>query len=544
MTETWDKRVNHYLIPFFLSILALSYHLYFFRYWEFDPLDEGYLVYGGKIVLEGKILYRDFFTMYSPGFFYLPALLYKIFGLSLVPTRVMLVFFLTATSIVAWYISFSLTRSRLFSFIPSLLITFYGGMHYTIFFGYHRTFFGLLALIPLIDVNLMSRKRLITLSFLSALSLLFSSEVGTSALIGILSFLCLYHLLSLHAGPISLTQRWKLLIQDILCFAIGISVFLIPVLLYFASQSALNEMLYDLFVYPVKVHRLTMGLPYPGITFGLSQGLLFYLLRGGFTYYLSFLVYPTTLVILLRRVYKQKEFAHDVLFLSSLLVYGIVLFQSALVRSDFAHLIFCLSPVYILGTYLINMSRERIIKFKGVSFCGDALITLLLFLVSITPVIGELANLKINDPREGKQFLSLPRGQVYVEHQWVDSLNQLAEFFEKNGREGESIFVVPYVPLIYFLFNRENPTKYNLLFMVGEDNDRQQKEIIEKLKRSKPRFVIYSHVHLVDGKWVEDSLDGKRFGDYADLLKRYIEEHYRLEKGPTFFQVWKLLPLR
>jgi hypothetical protein len=78
--------------------------------------------------------------------------------------------------------------------------------------------------------------------------------------------------------------------------------------------------------------------------------------------------------------------------------------------------------------------------------------------------------------------------------------------------------------------------------MMGEDNDLQQKEIIEVLEQSKPRFIIFSHMRLVDGKWVEELFYGRKFEDYAGLLKKYIQAHYQPEEWPTLFQVWKLRP--
>src|SRR4029434_508065 len=46
----------------------------------FFALPHGKIVVGAERILEGEIPYRDFWTMYAPGQFYLLALMFKIFG--------------------------------------------------------------------------------------------------------------------------------------------------------------------------------------------------------------------------------------------------------------------------------------------------------------------------------------------------------------------------------------------------------------------------------------------------------------------------------
>ena len=45
-----------------------------------DAYDEGLIAYGAARVLRGDIPYRDFWTAYGPGQFYVVAALFKLFG--------------------------------------------------------------------------------------------------------------------------------------------------------------------------------------------------------------------------------------------------------------------------------------------------------------------------------------------------------------------------------------------------------------------------------------------------------------------------------
>jgi hypothetical protein len=59
------------------------------RYWV-DLTDEGYFLYLASRVYQGDLPYRDFDTYYTPGVFYLYAAAFKLFGVSIVPVRVLM----------------------------------------------------------------------------------------------------------------------------------------------------------------------------------------------------------------------------------------------------------------------------------------------------------------------------------------------------------------------------------------------------------------------------------------------------------------------
>ena len=59
------------------------------RYW-IDVVDEGYFLDLSNRVLHGALPYRDFSTYYTPGVFYLFALVFKLLGTSILPVRVLM----------------------------------------------------------------------------------------------------------------------------------------------------------------------------------------------------------------------------------------------------------------------------------------------------------------------------------------------------------------------------------------------------------------------------------------------------------------------
>lgn len=68
--------------------MAFIFLLYMMRYGIF-PYDDGVLLYGAERILAGNIPYKDFYLVYTPGNLYLLALVFKIFGPSMMIERIL-----------------------------------------------------------------------------------------------------------------------------------------------------------------------------------------------------------------------------------------------------------------------------------------------------------------------------------------------------------------------------------------------------------------------------------------------------------------------
>src|SRR6184192_4776565 len=79
-------------IALFIFLSSLGYLLLFRRYTTMEP-DEGIVLQGAQRILRGEVLYRDFFSFFTPGSYYFLALIFKIFGSSIIVARTTLVMF-------------------------------------------------------------------------------------------------------------------------------------------------------------------------------------------------------------------------------------------------------------------------------------------------------------------------------------------------------------------------------------------------------------------------------------------------------------------
>ena len=73
-------------LPLLIFILSLAYLCLFLRFTTMEP-DEGIVLRGAERILSGQLPYRDFFSFYTPGSFYLLAWLFRLFGDSFIVAR-------------------------------------------------------------------------------------------------------------------------------------------------------------------------------------------------------------------------------------------------------------------------------------------------------------------------------------------------------------------------------------------------------------------------------------------------------------------------
>src|SRR5437899_1314572 len=88
-------------IALFIFLSSLGYLLLFRRYTTMEP-DEGIVLQGAQRILRGQVVYRDFFSYFTPGSYYWLAFLFKIFGSSFTLARTVLAVIGAGFSVVSY----------------------------------------------------------------------------------------------------------------------------------------------------------------------------------------------------------------------------------------------------------------------------------------------------------------------------------------------------------------------------------------------------------------------------------------------------------
>ena len=106
-----------------VALFAIAWVWPFFSYCFLGGQDEGIILQGSARILRGEIPYRDFFSFYTPGSYYLYAGLFKVFGISLLVARGMLLAYAALFSLLTYLLA-RRACSRLASLFAASLIAF------------------------------------------------------------------------------------------------------------------------------------------------------------------------------------------------------------------------------------------------------------------------------------------------------------------------------------------------------------------------------------------------------------------------------------
>lgn len=153
----------------------------------------------------------------------------------------------------------------------------------------------------------------------------------------------------------------------------------------------------------------------------------------------------------------------------------------------------------------------------------------ILFLILIV-LLGTRCVQKTNLIRSFKnqnQYLALDKARIYVGNpfDWIYTVTNTTRYLEKHMGTGESVFVLPYDPLYYFLLDRHSPTRQLAIVRFADIPPVQEQSIVAELEKTRPRWVILSNRSAVDNKGT-----GHLGVTYGLLVDQYIRENYTLQK--------------
>jgi hypothetical protein len=153
-----------------------------------------------------------------------------------------------------------------------------------------------------------------------------------------------------------------------------------------------------------------------------------------------------------------------------LLFCSAALVASTYPRPDLMHLAWVAPVPYVLGTALFALAMPRWAQIAAVLTTMFGATLLLLHLATTL----------------GGVDLATPIGQVRASPDTVEPVRNLLE----RVKPGDSVFVYPYKPLLYFLTQTKNPTRYSYL-QPGLMTDQDEQSALADLRRSPPQWMLY-----------------------------------------------------
>jgi len=512
-----------------LLAAALQYWLWFFRR-STNLLDEGSTAAQALRILNGELIYRDFFTVVTPGSYYTVAWLFDIFGERLMVLRwtalvmgllIVLVTLLVARRVMAWP----------FAAGAALMTTVWGWFLVTPnFYSLQAALLALIALwcyLRYVDLGgtrfhptTPSPRRggpgwIVMAGVVTGLTALVKQNVGAYAAVALVATIWMSRLFDAEA-------RWRDRLRTTAFFITGIGIAMLPALLLLILAGA-GPYLYESWVfYPLAHYPERFALPYPAFFQPLPEhGIFERWVR--FVIFLPVIVYPLTAIAILRA--RQRH------ALLAIALMGVLLLLQSWPRADVAHILFGLQPTFILFGYLLYRSAAAVsgdAQARAVGYGFGRGIATAVMLVPIALVLWkgyqrtdwEYANYVAHVRSDrGAGITTLP-----IEANRIDFVTR---YIIEHTDPGDPVFVVPWATGFYFLTDRVNPTRTD--FLLFEDPELYPC-LLSRLEQHPPKYVIYGYT------W---DVDGKRFRDYAAPIDQYIRSRYAIESGVDGYEIWR-----
>lgn len=449
-----EKSLREWGVALTIGVLSCLYLMAFRRVTTLNT-DEGISLQAAQRILHGQVPYRDFFSFVTPGSYYWTALLFKVFGNSMLVARTALVVYGGVFSLLTYLLARRVC-SRRHAALGACLLTVTGLPYYFVaFHNWDSTLWTCLALYCAVRfLEGPNWSWAFSLGSFTSLTCLFEQSKGGGLMLGLtVGFL----FLSYTFGGRDLFTRRRLA-----ALALGLLLPLLVTLAYFESQHSLGLMLAD-WLWPLKHYSSVNRVPYgflplsPSEWHTLHSGSPLWQLFAFFVLSPAFLVpvLPVLAVVVLgcrlfamraRRIWDRAN-AYYVFVCSCI---GGLLLSLLVARPGLSHMMF-LAPVFYVvlcwvfegrafGGAFLPATRRLIIAYVLLSFSGFGLALLL-------------------NAANAHHPLQTRRGTLRTGDQ-----DAVVAYVQAHVPTGAKIFVYPYQPLYYYLTGSDNPTSYDFLF--------------------------------------------------------------------------------
>jgi 4-amino-4-deoxy-L-arabinose transferase-like glycosyltransferase len=472
--------------------------------------DEGIYLDAAQRILHGQKPYVDFFGYMAPGSFWVEALSLRLFGETVAAGRLpVLLYFAAQCALLYWLVA------RLTSVGPAVLAVFlyfsFQTADLTLLTAQHRwdsSALSLAAIATGLEGQLQRRKGWFVASgALIVLSVIFTPSVGLVAVIT-LSWLVLKRELRFAIAPylIGATLMGGVLIAAL--YANGILFALAAQLSWLSKNySGVNVMPYGAIIGGYRA--LLEG---SGAEFVLRASIIFCIALPAILPVLSvvaclFLVWRH----MSRHVSRPEKGAPEVrdsfIYLTAC---SCALVFSTYPRPDVIHLAYIAPLPYALGAVAC------------VFLLGSgARLALTIFLSLFAAIFFWNTSRAVLHTTS----IATPAGIVRVspaEQPYVESLLV-------SVKPGDSLFVYPYRPLLYFLTAGNNPTRYSYL-MPGMMTAIDEQSALTDLRRSPPEWLLFADLPLSEYLRVFPGADSKRL--HLAGLEQWIRQNYSDATSP------------
>lgn len=534
--ERWSDRMA---LAALLAI-GLAYHLCLIGE-GVGLIDEGHLANAARRIAAGEILYRDVYTVYPPASFHVAAWLFDLFGTSLFVTRGLHVAMKLGLAGVA-YVASRRWMPLPFAFLAGMLVAATGwsvvaeGSHYAYLYG-------VIPMTALLVLGGADREagRVIDPRDAATAALAPGALVGVGALAGLALAFRLEPFVGLAlAGGVVVLVRAGLggrALRQLAWLVLGTLLIAVPIGLYYAAHDAFGELFRAVFwtSFGQYLQGGEFNLPMPPLEWLPADASRRSLRRAfiSWEFRLPVLLYAAAIVELVVAGWRSRRggapggpapdrtlaptplpapIPTGTLQRGALALFGSVLYLRATGRSDYYHLAPILFPAYILGADAL----ARVSRHFGPRRRPALAWPLVVIVIASSLFLHEFDRPLRRALDHADEVPVVPGGpRIERAHQLDDLVRDVRE----RTREEEPIVVLPWYPVVYFLTERPNPTRFDWLFPGYLTTEAEVAAFIDTIERSKARVVVYSPISI-------DDRDDRSLAAFAPEIDRYLRRRF------------------
>lgn len=533
------ERTNRYGNVLSLGIVFFAAIGFYSLDW-FNGLGGGVSSVGAERVLNGEIPYRDFWTMYAPGHFYVLAALFGVFGTHLLVEVVAASVITAVAGCLCYQLAFNLARRKFEALACAgiFLAAVYNTGYFKSFGSYPTAMcFVLLALNLTVLYGIFGKTyHLAGAGVATAGAVLFKHDVGAYTGIAIMVGLAARQFVNGKHLWLGSTSR------QFLAFAAPAAAAILPFLIYFAMASG-TDMLRDLVVFPLTDFRFARPERFPSLVpADIYDEWRWQMLLNVFSYvnftlpFLLFLGGVAAVGVIVRRR-KLALVTPAVTFAVAFLLH----YSAAHVQIN-THIISMSVYAALLAIIVFRLARNR--TSGGL---GTRAVFALLAISWLAALTTDPAYALARNQDHVELQLSRASGFKLPAHRAL-ALGALASFIDKELPAGREIFIglqrhdviIVGDVIAYFLLARPSATRYHELHPAVTDTVEVQHEIVGDLRRKAVPLIVtremFSAEHLERTK--------KHFRENlphigATVLDEFIREHYVPMETFGSYTVWR-----
>jgi 4-amino-4-deoxy-L-arabinose transferase-like glycosyltransferase len=516
------RRLESICTGIVLAIAAWYWLQYFNR--NTNLLDEGSTAAQALRILNGDLIYRDFFTVVTPGSYYTVAALFQIFGASLMVLR------WTALVTGLGIVLITLTVGRRvmvwpFAAAAGLLTTVWGWFLVTPnFYSLEAALLSLIALACYV-YGAPSWRWMIAAGIAAGLTAMVKQNVGAYTAAGL--FITIWASRLFDDIP-----DWRGRLKMSGQFIAGAALVVVPTMKWLIA-AAQGSNLYESWVnYPLIKYTERFARPFPDFL-PLAEGDPFDL-WSKLVIYLPVVVYPLAVIaiaVLARRYQSNgdpdaKREGHALLAIA---LVGMFTLLQAWPRADVPHILFGLQPTFIVLMYVLFCAWRALKMMPGPPLA----IAAISMIIALAPAASLLWKGYQRTNWEYQNYIVVVRTErakgILTGGLEAQRIDVVTKYISEHTAPGEPIFVVPWAAGFYFLADRVNPTRTD--FMLFEDPEAYAC-LLSRLDQRPPKYVVYGYT------W---DVDDEHFRDYAAPIDRYIRSRYAIEFTTDGYEIWRRL---